>query len=157
MSFQQNVLLATQQINQELKEAGFSKNEPIICKIEGHCIYDEIITNKSLRRKTEKLFKDGHHARAVEEAFKLLDNLVKKKAKLQNTDITGAPLMQKVFSPNKPKLKLNSGVTSSEQNEQSGYMQILAPYPIRYDYLLPDRLHLYTCLYMQMPHMEAPS
>lgn len=34
--------------------------------------------------------------------------------------------MQKVFSPNKPKLKLNSGVTSSEQNEQSGYMQIFA-------------------------------
>ena len=27
---------------------------------------------------------------------------------------------------NKPKLKLNSGVTSSEQNEQSGYMQIFA-------------------------------
>ena len=25
-----------------------------------------------------------------------------------------------------PKLKLNSGVTSSEQNEQSGYMQIFA-------------------------------
>ena len=116
MSFQHNVLLATQQINQELKEAGFSKNEPIICKIEGHCIYDEIITNKSLRRKTEKLFKDGHHARAVEEAFKLLDNLVKKKSELQNTDITGVSLMQKVFSPNKPKLKLNSGVTSSEQN-----------------------------------------
>lgn len=126
MSFQHNVLLATQQINQELKEAGFSKNEPVICKIESHCIYDEIITNKSLRRKTEKLFKDGHHARAVEEAFKLLDNLVKKKAELQNTDITGAPLMQKAFSPNKPKLKLNSGVTSSEQNEQSGYMQIFA-------------------------------
>ena len=79
MSFQHNVLLATQQINQELKEAGFSKNEPVICKIESHCIYDEIITNKSLRRKTEKLFKDGHHARAVEEAFKLLDNLVKRK------------------------------------------------------------------------------
>ena len=129
MSFQHNVLLATQQINQELKEAGFSKNEPVkpvICKIESHCIYDEIITNKSLRRKTEKLFKDGHHSRAVEEAFKLLDNLVKKKSELQNTDITGASLMQKVFSPNKPKLKLNSGVTSSEQNEQLGYMQIFA-------------------------------
>ena len=126
MSFQHNVFLAAQQIDQELKEAGFSKNEPIICKIENHCIYDAVITNRSLRRKTEKLFKDGHHARAVEEAFKLLDNLVKKKAELQNADITGAQLMQKVFSPNKPKLKLSSCVTSSEQNEQQGYMQIFA-------------------------------
>ena len=126
MSFQHNVFLAAQQIDQELQKAGFSKNEPITCKIKNHCIYDEVITNRSLRRKTEKLFKDGHHARAVEEAFKLLDNLVKKKAELQNADITGAQLMQKVFSPNKPKLKLNSCVTSTEQNEQQGYMQIFA-------------------------------
>lgn len=94
--------------------------------VEKQSLYDSSITNKALRRKTEKLFKDGHHARAVEEAFKLLDNLVKKKAELQNTDLTGAQLMQRVFSPNKPKLRLNSGVTSSEQNEQSGYMQIFA-------------------------------
>lgn len=126
MSFQHNVLLAAQQIDHDLKNAGFSKNVPIICQIENHYVYDEVITNRSLRRKTEKLFKDGHHARAVEEAFKLLDNLVKKKAELQNTDLTGAQLMQRVFSPNKPKLRLNGGVTSSEQNEQSGYMQIFA-------------------------------
>lgn len=126
MSFQHNVLLAAQRIDHDLKNAGFSKNISIICQIENHCVYDEVITNRSLRRKTEKLFKDGHHARAVEEAFKLLDNLVKKKAELQNTDLTGAQLMQRVFSPNKPKLRLNGGVTSSEQNEQSGYMQIFA-------------------------------
>ena len=94
MSFQHNVLLAAHQIDQDLKNAGFSKNVPIICQIENHCVYDEVITNKSLRRKTEKLFKDGHHARAVEEAFKLLDNRVKKKAERQNTDLTGAQLMQ---------------------------------------------------------------
>ena len=126
MSFQHNVLLVAQQINHELKEAGFSKVAPIICQVEKQGVYNEVITNKSLRRKTEKLFKDGHHARAVEEAFKLLDNLVKKKAELHTTDLTGAQLMQRVFSPNKPKLKLNSGITSSEQNEQSGYMQIFA-------------------------------
>lgn len=126
MSFQHNVLLVAQQIDTELKKAGFSKVAPVICRIEKQSLYDSSITNKALRRKTEKLFKDGHHARAVEEAFKLLDNLVKKKAELQNTDLTGAQLMQRVFSPNKPKLRLNSGVTSSEQNEQSGYMQIFA-------------------------------
>ena len=81
---------------------------------------------KALRRKTEKLFKDGHHARAVEEAYKLLDNTVKVKAGLQQTDLTGAKLMQTAFSPNKPLLRLNECVSTSEQNEQSGYMQILA-------------------------------
>lgn len=88
--------------------------------------YDIIVTNKALRKKTEKLFKDGHHARAVEEAYKLIDNLVKNKAGLQSTDLTGSKLMQNVFSQNKPLLKLNEGATASEQNEQTGYMQILS-------------------------------
>lgn len=64
--------------------------------------------------------------RAVEEAYKLLDNVVKKKANLQNTNSTGASLMQKAFTPNNPILKLNSGTTASEQDEQSGYMQVFA-------------------------------
>ena len=41
-------------------------------------------------------------------------------------DDTGAKLMQTAFSPNKPLLRLNECVSTSEQNEQSGYMQILA-------------------------------
>lgn len=128
MSFQRDLLSVAQKINNEIMERGFGK---IDVSISTHYyeilnIYDELITNKSLRRKTEKLFKDGHHARAVEEAYKLLDNFIKKKAELQHTDLTGASLMQKVFSPNKPKLKLNEGVSTSEKNEQSGYMQIFA-------------------------------
>ena len=89
-------------------------------------LYDEVVTNKTLRKTTEKLFKDGHHARSVEEAYKVLDNLVKKKAELLQNDLTGSSLMQTVFSPKKPILKLNEGISTSEQNEQSGYMQILA-------------------------------
>lgn len=42
-------------------------------------VYAQIVTDPVLRRKTEKLFRDGHHARAVEEAYKYLDNLVKKR------------------------------------------------------------------------------
>ena len=38
---------------------------------------DVLITNKTLYNKVHKLFTDGHHARAVEEAFKLIDNTVK--------------------------------------------------------------------------------
>ena len=69
---------------------------------------------------------DGHHARAVEEAYKLLDNQIKKKAGLQDSNLTGAHLMQSVFSPKKPLLRLNEGSSTSEQDEQSGYMQIFA-------------------------------
>lgn len=115
-------LLIAQNINEDLKGLSFSKESPNT----SISPYDEIVTNKSLRKKTEKLFKDGHHARAVEEAYKLLDNLVKKKAGLQDSDLTGAKLMQTVFSSNKPILKLNECISSSEQNEQTGYMQILA-------------------------------
>lgn len=126
MSFQKDVLLIAKKINQEIKEGKLSNNHPDSVESVSHLSFKELITNKSLRRKTEKLFMDGHHARAVEEAYKLLDNLVKKKAGLQDSDLTGAPLMQSVFSPKKPQLKLNEGKSSSEQNEQSGYMQIYA-------------------------------
>lgn len=117
-----DILIIAKNINNELTELGMAQTSQCPTTVP----YDIAVTNKSLRKKTEKLFKDGHHARAVEEAYKLLDNLVKKKAGLQDSDLTGVKLMQKVFSPNKPMLKLNEGVSSSEQNEQSGYMQILS-------------------------------
>lgn len=88
--------------------------------------FDVFVTNKALRKKTEKLFKDGHHARAVEEAYKLLDNIVKNKSGMSQSSTTGSALMQKVFTPNKPILKLNAGGTPSEIDEQNGYMQIFA-------------------------------
>ncbi len=117
-----DILIIAKNINNELTELGMAQTSQRPTTVP----YDIAVTNKSLRKRTEKLFKDGHHARAVEEAYKLLDNLVKKKAGLQDSDLTGAKLMQTVFSPNKPMLKLNEGVSSSEQNEQSGYMQILS-------------------------------
>ncbi len=117
-----DVFIIAKSINNELAECGLTQNS----KHPSDVPYDNAVTNKALRKKTEKLFKDGHHARAVEEAYKLLDNLVKKKAGLHESDLTGSKLMQAVFSPNKPILKFNEGVSSSEQNEQSGYMQILS-------------------------------
>jgi len=89
-------------------------------------LYDELITETQLRKKTEKLFNDGHYARAVEEAYKLLDNIVKKRSGISNGSVSGAPLMTTVFSAKKPILKLNAGISQSENDEQQGYMQILA-------------------------------
>lgn len=116
------LLAVVQNIDNDLKRLGIYKKPDPVEK----CLYDELITNSRLRKKTEKLFKDGHHARAVEEAFKLLDNVVKSKAEVVELDLTGANLMNRAFSSNNPILKLNEGVSSSEKNEQMGYMQIFA-------------------------------
>ena len=122
MSYPTDALALAKQLRDELVAFGVTEQKKAVQKP----LYDEVITNKALRKKTEKLFKDGHHARAVEEAYKVLDNIVKKKADLSSSDLTGSSLMQTVFSPKKPILKLNEGISTSEQNEQSGYMQILA-------------------------------
>jgi TIGR02391 family protein len=122
MSYITDVLAITKCLHKELVLSGATEPSTPSDNI----LYDNVITNKALRKKTEKLFKDGHHARSVEEAYKLLDNIVKKKADLCHTDLTGSTLMQTVFSPKKPILKLNEGISASEQNEQLGYMQIFA-------------------------------
>lgn len=82
-----------------------------------------VVKDPELYRIVAKLFKDGHHARAVEEGFKFLNNLVKQRSRSQDD---GAKLMRNVFSVNNPLLALNPNVSESEKNEQLGYMDILA-------------------------------
>ena len=86
-------------------------------------LFDELITHKRLNKTIKKLYKDGHHARAVEEAYKFLDNMVKKTSGINES---GAKLMQSVFSAGNPVLMLNAGSSTSEQDEQKGYMQIFS-------------------------------
>ena len=86
-------------------------------------LFDELITNKRLNKTVKKLYKDGHHARAVEEAYKFVDNIVKK---ISGVNESGSKLMQTVFSVGNPVLMLNAGSSTSEQDEQKGYMQIFS-------------------------------
>lgn len=86
-------------------------------------IFDSLVTNKRLKKITKKLYMDGHHARAVEEAYKYLDNLVKRTSGINET---GAKLMQTAFSTSNPVLMLNAGSSTSEVDEQKGYLQIFA-------------------------------
>ena len=125
MSFQSEILSLAKMLNENLSSLGVTHSGASYGSTEKP-IYDTMITNGSLRMKTEKLFKDGHYARAVEEAYKLLDNLVKRRAGLGRSNLTGSPLMENVFSPNKPKLRLNAGISTSETDEQKGYMMICA-------------------------------
>lgn len=86
--------------------------------------FDQLVTSDLLRQSSRALFADGHYARAVEEAFKCLNNAVKDKS--GDTARDGAPLMRAVFSPNAPILKLNSLQSQSDRDEQQRYMDLFA-------------------------------
>ena len=85
-------------------------------------LFDELITSKEIYDVSRTLFCDQHYARAVEEAFKCLNNLVKDKSGLVDKD--GAKLMGQAFSANNPILRLSKLGSKSEKDEQLGYMQI---------------------------------
>lgn len=84
-------------------------------------LYDILIKSKELRDATRKLFLDGYYARAVEEAYKCINNTVKAKSRLSKD---GQGLMNQVFSEKNPILKLNKLRTDSHRDEQIGYMLI---------------------------------
>lgn len=84
-------------------------------------LYDIHIQHEGLRSTTRKLFVDRHYARAVEEAYKYLNNMVKAKSGLS---IDGKSLMDKAFSLNNPVLRINRLRSESEKDEQLGYMLI---------------------------------
>lgn len=86
--------------------------------------FDSGVTDAALRHASRQLFSDGHYARAVEEAFKCLNNEVKSISGIDDRD--GANLMRKVFSANDPTLMLNELQSLSEQDEQKGYMDLYA-------------------------------
>jgi len=122
-----SILESIRMLNHEISSlpgVAFDKKAEI--KHKNMDLIEEKITDFGLRKIVTKLFMDGHHARAVEEAFKYIDNLVKKTAKPKNNGLTGAKLMGAVFNPTSPLLRINSGSTQSEIDEQNGYMQILS-------------------------------
>lgn len=84
-------------------------------------LYDILVTSSPLRDATRRLFLDGYHARAVEEAYKCLNDIVKAKSGLSKD---GQDLMNQAFSEKNPVLRLNSLKTTSHRNEQIGYMLV---------------------------------
>lgn len=70
-----------------------------------------------------KLFDDGHFSQATFEAFKYLDNQVKK---LSAINESGYKLMMAAFAEANPRIKLTALSTTSEVDEQMGYKFIFA-------------------------------
>ncbi len=71
-----------------------------------------------------KLFVDGHYSEAIFNAFKKVEILVKNKSGVKN--LTGHPLMQKVFSVKTPLLKFNTLISQIDKDEQQGMMELFA-------------------------------
>lgn len=87
-------------------------------------LYDAVIDNAELRQTTRKIFADAHYSLAVEEAFKCVNNLVKRRS--GNSEDDGAKLMQRVFSVDHPILKFTPMKTTSQKDQQQGYQMILS-------------------------------
>ena len=86
-------------------------------------LYDYLVKSRQIRTVSRKLFLDGHYSRAVEEAYKCLNNYVKAKSRVYKD---GHDLMCEVFNDKTPVLKLNKLKTQSDKDEQKGYMFIFA-------------------------------
>lgn len=69
-----------------------------------------------LPTKVRKLFDDGHWEQSVFEAFKFIENEVKRISGVHGK--TGYKLMMDAFNENSPKVKLNGLSTESEIDEQ---------------------------------------
>ena len=87
-------------------------------------LFDQLVTNKKLQEASRKRFLDKHYSDAVEAAFKCLNNVVKDKSGIVRQD--GAGLMRTAFSANSPVLRLNAFESTSDRDEQQGYMDIFA-------------------------------
>jgi uncharacterized protein (TIGR02391 family) len=77
-----------------------------------------------LPSKVRRLFDDGHWEQSVFEAFKFIEQEVKRLSGLRGK--TGYALMMDAFNENNAKIKLNALATDSEIDEQRGYKSIFA-------------------------------
>lgn len=85
--------------------------------------FDERNIHSSIAKVSLKLFNNGHYSQATFEAFKYLDNSVKKLAGINES---GFKLMMAAFAEANPKIRLTALSTQSEIDEQAGFKFIFA-------------------------------
>lgn len=129
-----HLLARAKALDAELAGAGFRPpsppppplpvEEPAAQIADGMAQFDALLTDPDLNATCRTLYRDGHHARAVEEAFKFLANHVKGRSGEAMRD--GQDLMLHVFNLENPVLRLNGLRRVSERDEQAGYRFMLA-------------------------------
>jgi uncharacterized protein (TIGR02391 family) len=87
-------------------------------------IYVRAVTEPEIESVSRDLFASGHYSLAVQESFKAVEKYVQQKSSL--IGVSGTPLMQQVFSTASPKLFWSDRISTSEQDEQRGYLQLYA-------------------------------
>jgi uncharacterized protein (TIGR02391 family) len=112
--------LATAKALSEVAPKPATGGEPPRRSVDGDLNF---VRDEDILAASEKLFRDGHYAQAVEEAFKCVNNIVRKRSRHSGD---GAGMMKHVFSADRPILRLNRLKTQSEKNEQLGYMEIFS-------------------------------
>lgn len=85
--------------------------------------FDERNIHPELSEVSLKLFNNGHYSQATFEAFKYLDNQVRK---FSGINESGQKLMMAAFTDTNPKIRLTPLSTQSEIDEQLGYRFIFA-------------------------------
>ncbi|MCY4392257.1 MAG: TIGR02391 family protein [Chloroflexi bacterium] len=113
-------LLRTARGFQHIAEANTSRRAPVKRPVD---LFDEVVTHRGLATASRELFADGHYTRAVEQGFKAVNSVVKKRTGFA---AEGRPLMERAFSPSKPKLAINALETRTETDEQTGTMMLFA-------------------------------
>jgi len=81
-------------------------------------LFDKMQLHPKVIEVSKSLFRDGHYASAILEAYKAVNNFVKEKAGLS---LDGKDLMAKVFREEDPIIKLNELLTQSDRDEQEGF------------------------------------
>lgn len=85
--------------------------------------FDERNIHPEISKIALKLFNNGHYSQATFEAFKHLDNSVKKLAGINES---GFKLMMTAFAEANPKIRLTALSNQSEVDEQTGFKFIFA-------------------------------
>lgn len=87
-------------------------------------IFSNAITEQEIVAVCRDLFASGHYSIAVAESFKAMEKFVQKKVKEKG--LSGAKLMQKIFSIDAPLLFWSERSNTSEEDEQKGYLMLYA-------------------------------
>lgn len=101
-----------------LEDAGLSGTQKPIKAYEG------LELHPAIARAASTLYRDGHYANAVEDAVKALNALVRLNSGVDDKD--GTQLMEAVFSPKNPILKINGLTDQSDIDEQRGFMNLFS-------------------------------
>lgn len=86
--------------------------------------YEGLELHPVIARACSNLYKDGHYSNAVEDAVKALNALVRLNSGVDDKD--GSSLMESVFSPKNPILKINNLIDQSDIDEQRGFMNLFS-------------------------------